>query len=86
MSYEWHEVKRRANLATHKIDFKAVEDFEWDTARVTSTCRHGETRYIATGYVGYRLHTVVYTERGERKRLISLRKASARETRDYAQA
>ena len=86
MDYEWDEAKRRANFANHKIDFEAVEDFEWDTARLTTTRRHGETRYIATGYIGHRLHTLIYAERGERKRIISLRKASAREMRDYAQA
>ena len=86
MDYEWDEAKRRANLANHKIDFTAVDDFEWAAVHVTSTLRHGETRYIATGYVGNRLHTVVYTERGERKRIISFRKASAREIRDYAKA
>ena len=36
--------------------------------------------------IGDRLHRVVYTRRGDRRRIISLRKASPKEMRDYARA
>ena len=29
MDLEWDEAKRRGNLAKHRIDFTAIEDFEW---------------------------------------------------------
>ena len=45
-----------------------------------------EARYVALGYIGDRLHYVVYTMRGGKCRIISLRKANSREIRQYAQA
>jgi uncharacterized DUF497 family protein len=86
VEYEWDEAKRLANRAKHEIDFRAAEGFEWAFANVQPTHRHGERRYIATGYIGDRLHTVVFTERGGRTRIISLRRASSKEEKDYAQA
>jgi uncharacterized DUF497 family protein len=44
---------------------------------------HGEARYIITGVVNGILLTVVYTERGERTRIISARKATRYEQREY---
>ena len=38
---------------------------------------------IITGMVNGQLLTVVYTERGERTRIISARKATKHEQRDY---
>ena len=84
--YEWDERKRQENADKHKIDFNAIYEFEWDTAVYSSNDAHGEERVVATSYVGTRLHTVVYTLREGRKRIISLRKASPREMREYAQA
>ena len=84
--YEWDERKRQENEDKHKIDFTAIYEFEWDTAVYNSNDAHGEERVVATSYVGTRLHTVVYTLREGKKRIISLRKASSREMREYAQA
>ena len=85
MDYEWDERKRASNLDKHNVDFAAVGDFEWDTAVIASNSRYGELRFVAIGYIGLRLHVVVYTPRGAAKRIISLRKASAREIRRYAE-
>ena len=52
---------------------------------VRPTIRGSELRYIATGYIGARLHTVIFTERRGKQRIISLRKSSRQEERDYAQ-
>lgn len=84
--YEWDEQKRQENADKHGIDFTAVYNFDWDTAVQRSNATHGELRWVATGYMGDRLHTVVYTWRGERKRIISLRIASNGERREYAEA
>ena len=83
--YEWDEAKRRANRAKHRLDFTAIEVFDWATASTKPDNRYGEPRFVATGYIGSRLHIVVYTERGDRMRIISLRKANPREVRDYVQ-
>ncbi|MCE2499547.1 MAG: BrnT family toxin [Dehalococcoidia bacterium] len=85
-NYEWDEGKLRENADKHDIDFTAIYDFDWDTAAQRSNTTHGELRWVATGYIGTRLHTVIYTERGNRRRIISLRIASNRERREYAEA
>ena len=83
MELEWDEVKRRETLAERGIDFAAMAGFDWDTATVERSDRQGEARWAATGYIEDRLYRVVYTERGNRRRIISLRKANTRERRDY---
>ena len=84
--YEWDEEKRQENADKHTIDFTEIHAFEWDTALYNSNDTHDELRWVVTSYIGIRLHTVVYPSRGDRKRIISLRKASPREMRDYAKA
>lgn len=85
-SYEWDEAKRRENLEKHAIDFAEIGGFEWDDAVYNESPRYGELRWRAIGYIGNRLHTAVYTERGRRYRIISLRRSSKREERYYAEA
>ncbi|MBF0169160.1 MAG: BrnT family toxin [Alphaproteobacteria bacterium] len=41
---------------------------------------------MALGYIGHRLHVLIFTQRGHAVRVISLRKANLREKRDYDQA
>lgn len=85
---EWDEAKRSANLAKHKIDFSIAERFDWETAIVWEDTRfdYGETRLVAAGLIDGRLHTLVFTERGEAARIISLRKANGKEVRFYESA
>jgi len=47
---------------------------------------YAETRFQATGYVGYRLCVMIYCHRAGSVRVISLRKANRREEKRYAQA
>ena len=83
---EWDERKRRSNLTKHRVDFEDVQDFDWDRAVVEAGKRGGEQRFRATGYIGERLRTVVYTHRGENVRVISLRRAKKGERERYAAA
>ena len=83
--YEWDEGKRRFNIAKHGVDFTAMEAFEWDTAMVEPDDHEGEYRWTAKGFIGAVLHLVVYTERGNRTRIISLRKARPTERKHYAE-
>jgi uncharacterized protein len=82
---EWDEAKRAANLAKHGVDFVAVERFDWATAMIWRDDRfqYGEERFIALGRIGMRLHAMVFTMRAGRTRIIGLRKANAREVRQY---
>ena len=44
---------------------------------------YGEMRWRAIGYIGEHLHTVIYTVRGDNTRIISLRRANAKEVRTH---
>ncbi len=83
--YEWDEGKRRANLKDRGVDFAAAARFDWDTAVIEADRRrdYGEPRFIARGLIDGRLYVLVYTRRGEATRVISLRKANAREVKRY---
>lgn len=83
--YEWDEEKSRTNVAERQLPFSEIGNFDWNTAVIRQSDRYGETRWLATGYIGQRLHVIVFTERGDRLRIISLRTASRRERREYAQ-
>ena len=83
--YEWDERKREMNLAKHGVDFAAMESFEWEGALEFMDGRYVEPRWVAIGYIDLKLHTVVYTERDDLIRVISLRKATPREQRHYAE-
>lgn len=85
MQYEWDENKRLANLVRHKVDFTDAVNFEWDTALETIDDRfdYGEERWVALGFIGTRLHVLVYTFRAAKIRIISLRKATKRERLYY---
>lgn len=58
-----------------------------ETAVVCEDTRkeYAEQRFEATGYIGDRLHVMVYCLRSDSVRVISLRKANAREVKRYAQ-
>lgn len=83
IEYEWDEGKRLSNQVKHGVDFSEVAGFEWDTAVIQSSPRGGELRHAALGFIGERLHYLVFTIRGNNRRIVSLRKANQRELRRY---
>ena len=84
-AFEWDEGKARSNLATKRVSFEEARSVftelavEWQDVRQD----YGERRWIILGPVRGRLFVVVYTYRNGRRRLISARKANAREVRFY---
>jgi uncharacterized DUF497 family protein len=90
--YGWDENKRRENLRRRGIDFTSIAAFEWEDALFSIDDRedYGELREIALGFIGTRLHVVVFTEReveeGTLIWIISLRKASRQEMQRYERA
>ncbi|MGH6895207.1 MAG: BrnT family toxin [Geminicoccaceae bacterium] len=85
MDFEWDERKRRANLAKHGIDFAALDQmFRANLLEEDDTRRHyGERRIKAIGEANGVIVSVVYTWRGDRRRLISARRARADERKEY---
>ncbi|MGB7260068.1 MAG: BrnT family toxin, partial [Pseudolabrys sp.] len=86
--YEWDVAKATANRRKHGVSFNAVLDFDWETALVVPDERadYGEPRWLALGMIGKRLHSLAFTIRRERIRVISLRAASRKERTNYEQA
>ncbi|QHJ01434.1 BrnT family toxin [Xylophilus rhododendri] len=85
MRYTCDPAKLAANVAKHGIWFTAAEDFDWETAVVEVVHRNGEARLMALGLIGERVHVMVVTLRETCVRIISLRKASKKEVRFYAE-
>ena len=83
MPYEWDEAKRIETLAARGVDFTEIFDFDWDTELTRRSDRNDEARLVSLGMIGNRLYHVVWTWRGENRRIISLRKANMREERIY---
>ena len=89
MAFDWDPVKREANLQKHEVDFlDAVEVFD-DAQRIledTTRPEHGEQRTKAIGRVGAALLCVIFTDRGEERRIISARRARRDERERYRQS
>jgi hypothetical protein len=84
-SFEWDETKRERNIRDRKIDFiDIVPLFEGALVEVIDDrFDYGETRIKCFGELNGRVYVVVYTWRDENRRIISARKANAREQRAY---
>jgi uncharacterized DUF497 family protein len=77
--------KDEAKLAKRGVILSDAEDFEWEDAHYKEDSRqdYGEKRIIGTGYIGVRLYVAIIIEREGVLRIISLRKANARERKKY---
>jgi uncharacterized DUF497 family protein len=87
MKIDFDPAKDQANIEKHGCSLALAEGFEWEGAYSWPDLRqdYGEIRISALGYVGSRLFAVIYTDRDDVRRIISLRKANAREERKYAE-
>jgi len=87
LRFEWYGPKAAANRAKHKVTFEEAKTVFGDPlGRITDDPRHseGEERFALLGQSdGRRLLVVLFTERGETIHLISARKATRRERREY---
>jgi uncharacterized DUF497 family protein len=87
--FEWDRAKAAANYRKHRIRFEqAVLAFEdpFAVVELDLSENYGEDRFILTGRVLDGVLVVVYTERGERVRIISAREATDYERRNYYRA
>jgi uncharacterized protein len=77
---------RKANVKIHGVDFTPAAEFARQSAVVEVDDRedYRELRELALGFIGVRLHMLVFTRRGDNIRIISLRKAEKQEVRDHA--
>jgi uncharacterized DUF497 family protein len=85
MKFEWDDDKNELNRAKHGIGFELVAAFDWHKAILINRTRtaENERRYAAIGYLGRKLYTVIFTKRGARMRIISLRRSNRKEEDAY---
>ena len=91
MNVTFDPAKDAANLAKHGFSLLDAVGFEWETAVVWPDTRrdYGEPRMVALGYIGLRIMSVVFVDRPPEqpteRHIISLRKATTREVKRYAE-
>jgi uncharacterized DUF497 family protein len=85
MQGEWDEEKCRANFEKHGLSFEdAWHVLAGDTITIPDErYDYGEDRLITLGRLAGRVVVVVHVARGEHTRIISMRKANAREQAIY---
>jgi uncharacterized protein len=82
-AFNWNPKKRDSNLRDHKIDFEDVKGILDGYTFVRRSDRHGEIRYEVFGYVDGREVAVAFAIRGEVCWIISARRASRKERREF---
>lgn len=87
MEFDWDPQKAAANLAKHKVSFEeAATVFGDPLGRIVADPRHSaeEERLALLGLSqSMGLLAVLYVDRGEAIRIISARRATRRERRNY---
>ena len=86
MKIEFDQAKNAKNIRERGLPFTLADEFDWTTAMIVSSSRHGEDRFFAIGYIGSRLHALVFTKSGATLRIISLRRAHKTEVKRYEEA
>ena len=85
--FEWDPIKAKKNLEFHGISFDEASTVFKDTLSSTifdPLHSEDENRYVIIGIsFRNRLLVVVHTERGDKIRIISARKAIKRERKNY---
>ena len=78
----WSERKRRLNLKKHGFDFVDAEEvFQGVTYTYEDDrFRYGEQRFVTLGLLRGNVVSLVHTEEGDHIHVISMRKATRRET------
>ncbi|MDV6346796.1 BrnT family toxin [Nitrosomonas sp. Is35] len=77
--------KDAVNITKHGVSMALASELDWESAQLWQDTRmeYGEVRIIALALIETRLFYVVFTDRGDYRRIISLRKANAREIKRY---
>ena len=83
MQFEFNKEKSEANKFKHGVSFEEATQI-WEQIFLSAPAKTlGEPRFMAIGPIGEQLYTCIYTPRGETIRLISCRRARAKEGQLY---
>ncbi len=87
MEIEFDPDKDVSNQAKHGVSLALAAELEWDAALVWEDTRYeyGELRMIALAPEINVLYYVAFVDRGEVRRIISLRRANRREVKYYVE-
>lgn len=87
LDIEFDEQKRIQTLLNRDLDFARAGEVFSRTIHTFEDQResYGEKRLITLGFLDGRLIVLVWTIRGVKRRVISMRKANEREIKEYAQ-
>ena len=85
MRIEFDPAKSARNSRERGLPFELVVQLDWGTSYSEEDLRfpYPEARWITFGFLGDRLHVVCHTPIEGGTRVISFRKANAREVRKY---
>lgn len=87
MTFEWDAAKSASNAAMHGIDFSTAEALRSDPLLLVAPARTtDEARWIAVGRIEGRCWSAIFTMRGDKVRLISVRRARREEVEAYESA
>jgi uncharacterized DUF497 family protein len=89
LDFEWDDDKALRNLTKHRVSFAVASEVFNDPFAVDTEDRsldYGEARRRIVGFVSGVYLAVIYTERNEIIRIISARRASRAERREYEHA
>ena len=87
MHIEFDPIKDATNQTKHGVSLALAGDLDWEAALVWFDDRfeYGELRMIALAPKTGILYYVAFVERGELRRVISLRRANLREVKYYVE-
>ena len=82
---EFDPQKRLQTFLKRGLDFARANEIFADAAATfeDTRCHYGEHRFITFGFLDDRLTVIIWTARGESRRIISMRIANERENKKY---
>jgi uncharacterized DUF497 family protein len=88
MQIAFDPAKDASNLEKHGLSLALAAELDWEASLVWVDDRYdyGEVRMIALAPNTGILYVVAFVDRGETRRIISLRKANRREVKHYVQS
>ncbi|QKV52358.1 BrnT family toxin [Comamonas antarctica] len=88
MKTEFDAIKDAANQQKHGVSLSLASMIEWQDVLcfVDDRADYKEVREVGFAVIDWRLYVVVFVQRGDTMRIISLRKANKRELKHYEQA
>lgn len=87
MKVEFDPAKDESNRAKHGVSLAVASELDWEAALVWVDDPFGyeEVRMIALAPKSEVLYYVAFVDRGEARRIVSLRRANRREVKHYVE-